>query len=272
MFSVLSWNVEHFKGGADRVKNVVKHIKDQNPDVFGLFEVEGADVLDLMENHFPDYDFNITDGPQAMEIIVAHRQGEFDQVVFTQKREFKAFNPDLRPGALLTLRTGSLFSSLLFLHTDSGTEAPDFGNRQEMFEKIVSLKKRIDHLAQDSNGRLIVLGDLNTMGLFYPTRKKAHLRVSADEEIKTLDETGSKIKMSILPKDFDQTFNNGKLISNLDHVLASDNLTFVQQGTTGNGEPAFVSVRGWRQLTGSARDKFINEISDHNSLFVEVKS
>jgi len=26
MFSVLSWNVEHFKGGTSRVKNVVKHI------------------------------------------------------------------------------------------------------------------------------------------------------------------------------------------------------------------------------------------------------
>jgi hypothetical protein len=82
MFSVLSWNVEHFKGGANRVKNVVEHIKGQNPDIFGLFEVEGANVLDLMENHFPDYDFNITDGPQTMETIVAHRQGKFDQIAF----------------------------------------------------------------------------------------------------------------------------------------------------------------------------------------------
>jgi hypothetical protein len=54
MFSILSWNVEHFKGGEERVKNVVKHIKDQNPDIFGIFEVEGADVLSFDANAVPE--------------------------------------------------------------------------------------------------------------------------------------------------------------------------------------------------------------------------
>jgi len=272
MFSVLSWNVEHFKGGANRVKSVVDHIREQDPDVFGLFEVEGADIVDLMKNHFPDYDFNITDGPQTMEIIVAHRQGKFDQVAFTQKREFKAFNPRLRPGALLTLRIGNVFYNILFLHTDSGTDAPDFGNRQEMFEKTVSLKKRIDKLAQSQSGRLIVLGDLNTMGLSYPTRRKAHRRVTAEEEIAALGTAGKKVSMSLLVKEFDLTFNNGKLTSDLDHVLAGDNLDFITQGSAEDGSSFKVNVRGWQQLSGNSRKRFIEEISDHCSLLVKVES
>jgi len=272
MFSVLSWNVEHFKGGEARTQKIADHIKNQNPDIFGILEVEKIDVLGLMQNHFPDYDFNITDGPQTMEIIVAHRRGIFDQVVFTQKREFDAFNPRLRPGALLSVRLESDFYNVLFLHTDSGTTAPDFGNRQEMFEKIESLKKAIDKISEESGGRLIVLGDLNTMGLSFPTRRKSDLRVSADQEIKALNDAGGKIGMSLLPKEFSQTFNNGTLLSDLDHVLASDNLTFTEQGATSNGNPFVVNVRGWQQLSGAARKKFIAEISDHCSLFVEINS
>lgn len=170
------------------------------------------------------------------------------------------------------MRDGTTFYNILFLHTDSGTRAPDFGNRQEMFEKISSLKKSIDKLSQNSGGRLIVLGDLNTMGLLYPTRRKAHRRVTEDEEIEALDSAGGKVAMSLLAKEFDVTYNNGKLTSNVDHVLASDNLTFVQKGTKDSGEPFYVSVRGWQQLAGNARKAFIDNISDHCSLLVEVQS
>jgi hypothetical protein len=271
MFSVLSWNVEHFKGGQSRVKNVVQHIKEQNPDVFGIFEVEGVDVLSLIRDHFPSYDFNITDGPQQMEMIVAHRQGKFDQVAFTQKREFKVFNPSLRPGALLTVRTGNMFTSILFLHTDSGTTAPDFGNRQEMFEKIARVKTRLDKISNSVDGRLIVLGDLNTMGLFFPSRKVVHRRITPEEEIAALDAAGDEFKLSVLRKNQSNTFNNGSLTSNLDHVMASDSINFLAQGVTADGDAAFVKVKGWVDLAGASRKKFINEISDHCSLFVEVK-
>lgn len=228
--------------------------------MFAILEVEGVNVPDLMQNRFPDYDFDITDGPQSMEIIVAHRRGKFDQAAFTQKREFKAFNPRLRPGALLTVRLGATFHNMLFLHTDSGTAAPDFGNRQEMFEKIESLKRSIDRLANDGEGRLLVMGDLNTMGLWFPTRRRSDLRVSAEDEITALGKESSKVGMSLIPKDADKTFNNGRFISDLDHVLASDNLSIA--------EP--VAVRGWNQLNGAAQKKFIKEVSDHSSLLITV--
>lgn len=126
-FSVLSWNVEHFKGGDVRTRKVADHIKSQNPDVFGLFEIEGANVQQLMQQHFPGYDFGITDGPETMEILVGWRRGYFNQAIFTQKREFNAGNPSLRPGALLSLRKGNTYFNVLFLHTDSGTDAAAFG-------------------------------------------------------------------------------------------------------------------------------------------------
>ena len=61
-FKLLSWNVEHFKAGDPaRIARVVKHVKAQRPDVFGLLEMEGANVRQLMEVEFPTYDFFIND-------------------------------------------------------------------------------------------------------------------------------------------------------------------------------------------------------------------
>jgi hypothetical protein len=85
-FSMLSWNVEHFKGGA-RTKDVVAHVKNHDPDVFGLLEMEGTNVLAVMQGEFPGYDFALTDGPQVQEILVGIRRGKFDQVGVSQKRE-----------------------------------------------------------------------------------------------------------------------------------------------------------------------------------------
>ena len=112
-YSFLSWNVEHFREGPDRLQRVVQHIRAQDPDVFGLLEVERIAVRDLMRNAFPTYTFGITDGPESMEILVGWRTAKFDQAIFTQKREFKAYNPRLRPGALLSVRIGQDFHNLL---------------------------------------------------------------------------------------------------------------------------------------------------------------
>ena len=76
--------------------------------------------------------------------------------------------------------------------------------------------------------------------------------------------------MGMLAKTEPLTFNNGNLQADLDHVLGSDTLSFTSQGVDTAGNPAFIAVRGWNQLTGSARQKFIDEISDHSSLFGEV--
>jgi len=270
-FSLLSWNVEEFKGSAPQLLKVSHHIKDLAPDVFGLFEVENVNIIELMTDQLPEYDYSLTDGPQIKEILIGVRRGKFEQSIFSQKRQFKAFNPFLRPGALLTLSLAGEFYNILFLHTDSGTEAPDFGNRNEMFEKIWSLKKALDKKAPEATGaRLIVLGDLNTMGLQFPTRRKSDIKVSEADEIRALKRFAKKRDMVLLSKEFAHTFDNGKVISDLDHILATDNITFGELGHTA-GKPFYVKVTGWQQLEGEARKEFIETISDHCSLYCEIR-
>lgn len=63
-FSLSSWTVEHFKNQADqRVARVVEFLKQQTPDVFALYEVEGKEVFDELTSRMTDYQFHITQGP-----------------------------------------------------------------------------------------------------------------------------------------------------------------------------------------------------------------
>ena len=60
VFSIASWNVEHFKEDPTRVDRVIDFVKAQNPDVFGLYEVEGATIFSFAGEqdaklHVPDY-------------------------------------------------------------------------------------------------------------------------------------------------------------------------------------------------------------------------
>jgi endonuclease/exonuclease/phosphatase family metal-dependent hydrolase len=270
-FSILCWNVEHFKASDQRVEKVADHIKQHDPDVFALLEVESLDVLDLMRHSFPEYNFSITDGPQRQEILAGYRRDKFGQVIFTQKREFKAFNPSLRPGALLTLLVGDRYYNLLFLHTDSGTNAPDFGNRTEMFEKIWKLKSALDKKPPGKDGRLVVMGDLNTMGLQYPKPDPRRPTVMPEAELNALSYLADKVNMQILTKEFDKTFNNGSLEADLDHVIASANLRFSPLGERPDGTKFFVRISGWQQLANAKRKDFIANISDHCALYVEVE-
>ncbi len=79
--SILSWNIEHFngKGGIDkknrqarlkRVDRVAGLLKDANPDVFGLSEVEGSIVYDAFVDKLSGYGFHITEGNQSQEILM----------------------------------------------------------------------------------------------------------------------------------------------------------------------------------------------------------
>ena len=91
-YSLLSWNVEHFKkvqgNHAQRLQRIVNTIKAEDPDVFALYEVEGKDVFGAMVTNFPSYSFHITEGPQVQEILVAVR-GDIT-AFFTQKITFTA--------------------------------------------------------------------------------------------------------------------------------------------------------------------------------------
>ncbi len=266
LFSVVSWNVEHFKGEVKkRVDDVTEQIKKLNPDVFALYEVEGKEVFGALTSKMPDYSFHITEGSQTQEILVAAKNNFTS--FFTQKLEFKSGNQYLRPGALLTLTIGTKNYTLLFLHTKSGTDPLGLGLRDDMFKRACSFRTVLDKNAVKKwDSKYLFLGDLNTMGMDYPYGKS----INAKTEIKKLAEKeAKKVKMRILKKDEPASWWNGSKSkippSNLDQVVASDNLKFKKYSG------AEVTVLGWpKESTTEKKDEWIKRYSDHGLLYFEI--
>lgn len=278
-FTFLSWNVRHFKGSKARLNDVDEFITKLDPDVFGLIEYQGkSSIRELMVDRFPEYDFVVTDSTGNLEVVVGHRRGKFDQVVWTQKRQFNDIKRVLRPGSLVSLRLGKEFYNLLFLHTDSGAKEKDYANRQKVFAKVWKLKKALGKRAASGKSNLIVLGDLNTMG-----KGKT---ISGASEIRKLEKAAKKNGLRMLSKDWDATWSQWgkgrrgperrKLkvselddldTSNLDHVIAANEVNFEPSGD--NGED--IHVKGWRQLSGSKKADFLWNMSDHCGIFGKVK-
>jgi len=284
-FRISSWNIKEFGKKPSspaalkrRVKAVAKHVKMQSPSIFGLMEIESVDILGLMDDEFPEFDFGFTEGQDGKdrnnkEILVGWRRNAFDQAVFSQKRQFRLYNPYLRPGALLSVKKGGTWYNVLFLHTDSGTEARDFGNRFEMFEKVWSLRNSLDKKVGNQRERLIVMGDYNTMGLNYPSRRVADKIVKEEKEIDSLGKFADKNSMRLLKKSHDVTWKKlgRSMTSDLDHVMVSDVLNIKNLGDReADGEEFSVAVNGWVDKGKSARDAFLRDLSDHCSLVIEV--
>ncbi|WOO39441.1 endonuclease/exonuclease/phosphatase family protein [Rubellicoccus peritrichatus] len=263
-FSVASWNVEHFQGKKERVKRVVKFLKDSSPDVFAIFEVKGKDVFAAMTAEFPGYSFHITEGPQTQEILVAAKSGLTP--FFTQKVEFKGGNPFLRPGALLTIQAKSKTYTLLFLHTKSLPDPKGFGLRDFMLEKAIDFNKILKKATGAQEPNYLFMGDLNTMGMNY---KFSKYDIPQTEEIARLDRFCKARGLRRLSKTFDETygnFNRSKpLTSDLDHVVASEHLQFRSL----DGKE--IKVSGWNDESTLAKKKaWTEKYSDHNMLYFEV--
>ncbi|MGZ8495755.1 MAG: hypothetical protein ACXWWP_07620, partial [Candidatus Binatia bacterium] len=90
---VASWNVEHFKDDPTRVDRVIDLVRAQNPDVFGLYEVEGATVFSALVDKMPNYTFQITEGVQTQEILVGISKPL--TAFITQKTEFRCSSAPL---------------------------------------------------------------------------------------------------------------------------------------------------------------------------------
>ena len=265
LFSVLSWNVEHFKGEVkERVDDVTSQIKNLNPDIFALYEVEGKEVFSSFTSAMPNYNFHITEGPQTQEILFGAKNN-FSSF-FTQKLEFKSGNQFLRPGLLLTVNIDSQIYSLLFLHTKSGTDPLGLGLRDDMFKRACTFRNVLEGNTKNWKTKYLFLGDLNTMGMEYPFGKA----ISAKTEIKKLaHKEAQKVKMRFLKKDEPASWWNGSkskiLPSNLDQVVASDNLKFKKYSG------AEVTVLGWpKESTSEKKDKWIKRYSDHGIIYFEV--
>jgi len=166
-FSVLVWNVQKFRGESQaRIDDVVDHIRAADPDIFGIIELEKpakAVARQLIVEEFTDYDFAITDSKRQIDFLIGWKINTFEQILFTQRRDFQERNINLRPGGLLSVRLPNeqAFHNVLFLHADSGKTLEEYKRRQAMFKKIWSLENLP---VQQGVARLVTLGDLNTMG------------------------------------------------------------------------------------------------------------
>ena len=188
--------------------------------------------------------------------------------MFTQRREFQAGQEILRQGALLSVKHSGEFYNILFLHTDSGRKRKDYTNRQTMFEKIGRLKYTLDQL-QTSNSRLIVIGDLNTMGRDEFGDQK---EVTDGLEIAQLNRDIGREEMQVLMKTQKVTnlWSGGE--SDLDHVLATGNISFKEQQESETAPVAQVRVYGWNQLgSKKEKEKFRKDVSDHSLIYCEVE-
>ncbi|MFM9963133.1 MAG: endonuclease/exonuclease/phosphatase family protein [Planctomycetaceae bacterium] len=272
VFSVASWNVEHFKDDPTRVERVVDLLAKQNPDVFGLYEVEGATVFSALVDKMPNYTFQITEGAETQEILVGVKKTL--TAFITQKTEFRSGTTHMRPGQLVTITKNGKNYALLFLHLASGTDPRGMGLRDDMLERALDFRKTLDN-AEGGAGkaRYLFLGDLNTMGMKYLFDRS----ILAEIELKKLDKFASKptIAMRRLPKTHDATWFNGSTSSippsNLDHVFASSNLSFKKFPRPVTAEPVEVDVRGWvNEPTDAKKDDWIGKFSDHSLLYFEI--
>lgn len=271
IFSVASWNVEHFEGEQSRVQRVVNFLDAQSPDVFALFEVEGKTVFDALVSTMPNYTFQITEGDQTQEILVGVRKTI--TAFITQKVEFRSGTTHMRPGQLVTVTKANKNYAILFLHVASGTNPRGMGLRDDMLERAFEFRKVLDKAeGGEGKARYLFLGDLNTMGMVYPFERS----IVAEFELRKADKYAarSRIKMRRLTKTHDATWSNGSQSSippsNLDHVFASTNLNF-KSFPRFDGGTADVSVRGWvNESTDAKKDEWIGRFSDHSLLFCEV--
>ena len=272
-FSVMFWNVRNFgkaeNPSQERIKKVADHITDLNPDLFCLCEIWNKDALRLLlTDKLSDYDFAITDGEGDIELLTGWKRGTFQQVLFTQRHRFQEDNQNLRPGALTSIKFNDVFFNFLFLHTKAKADSRAYNYRQAMFRKIWSLKKRLDTLSEgEGTARFVVMGDLNTAG------RRGRNTISAEQELKTLIEDAEDNGMRMLPKTHENTWRgrlrNRMTESNLDHVLATGNVSF---HSFHDSEKQEVLVSGWNGLEKQERDEFIKYLSDHSALFCKVIS
>lgn len=272
----MSWNVKHFKkkpserADAERVERVVTLLKQENPDVFALYEVTGKDVFVELIKNFPSYTFQITEGPQTQEILLGVRNTI--SCFITQRVEFKAGTTHMRPGSLATFTVDGINYILLFLHLASSTKPRGMGLRDDMLYKAVKFRHVLDKATGGRHtANYVFLGDLNTMGMEYPFEKD----IEAQKELDKWDErAGRYYGMYRLEKSHNVTWRSEGAsdypAANLDHVYAAKHLKF-KLFKNAKGENVEVDVRGWvTEPSDSDKDAWIEKYSDHSLLYFEL--
>ncbi len=210
----------------------------------------------------PEYSFCVTEGAETQEILVGIHASCTGFI--TQRTEFKAGHPGLRPGVLATVVVGENVFPLLFLHLKSISDPRGFGLRDYMLREALSLRKYLDAAAWGESS-YIFCGDLNTMGLDYPCT--AH-DITPQSELGELSRWAAHYtkRMRLLSKIRPYTWLPNERSrfqpQDLDHVVAASYLRFIQF------KGADVDVRGWAE--SDTPFDWAERYSDHALLYFEV--
>jgi len=277
-FSVCSWNVEFFGSrrpgeSHTQVSNRIDDVfgllarPDIQADIFAIYEVNGSQVFQKVIDAFPDYSWQITEGPGTQQILVGFRIPAF----VTQRVEFsRGFTGPLRPGVLVTVSHQEQVYPMLFLHLKAADAAIDFGVRSYQHDKVRSLRKSLDGAAASKRANFIVAGDLNNVGMDLTFSGRD---ISIDEEIARLRKMYESRydDLVLLRKSASATFWNGPGSSDppsdIDHVVAASR---IHMAALSNGEA--VEVKGWPELgTDDEKATWIRRYSDHALLRFTVE-
>ncbi|MEE4277882.1 MAG: endonuclease/exonuclease/phosphatase family protein [Halieaceae bacterium] len=269
ILSFASWNVEHFHGRPERVARVVDLLAETRPDIFALYEVKGKDVYEDLKRAMPGHNFVITErtDSSSMEILVGVRKSL--SVFITQRDEFRSRLPTMRPGIFATVTKADVEYCFLFLHLKSFDDPRSWGLRDDMFHHVARLKRALDRRG-DAEPNLLVLGDLNTMGLSAAYNDVSD--IDGKQELAFVANRMRRANMRRLPPSHELSWWNGSDNyapgSSLDHVFASEHMRF-RSFRSG----AEIKVVGWPdEPTDEAKRAWIEAYSDHALLYGEIVS
>lgn len=277
-FSVCSWNVEFFGSRrpgethaqvATRIDDVFDLLASAEikSDVFAIYEVNGGQVFDKVSAAFPEYSWQITEGPGTQQILVGFRIPAF----VTQRIEFsRGFTGPLRPGVLVTVHDQGQVYPMLFLHLKAADAAIDFGVRSYQHDKVRSLRKSLDAAAATDRANFIMAGDLNNVGMNLSFSRRDITISEEIDRVKHMYESRYD-ELVLLQKNADATFWNGPGSSDppsdIDHVVAASRVNMATLAEGGS-----VAVKGWPELaTDDEKAAWIRRFSDHALLRFTVE-
>jgi hypothetical protein len=275
-FSVMFWNVERYRGGGEQMALLHEDITAADPDILCLCGItDKGSLRHLIREQLHGYDISVTDDYGRVELATAWRRGKFDQVIFTQRREFGSDESQLRPGSLVSVLVDGTEYHTLFLYTDGGTSYRDYQDRLDTYDKVWDLKTSLDEISSAPDGaRLLVMGDMETVG---KRRQGRYPAVESETEIEDLADQARSVGMRMLSKTHDATTievpggDRPPVLMNLDHALATPNISFGILGGQTGVRSAEVRVSGWTRLDDRTRDTYVDSISKHAPIYCEIE-
>lgn len=175
----------------------------------------------------------------------------------------------MRPSVLVTINDAESPLNILFVHPKSFTLPKDFGQRDDFFRRVFDLKTVLDKKV-GGDARFIVCGDMNTMGMSYLERDL----IKIEDEIHHISTEAGNIGLLFKEKNSHGTWASKyrpNRNADLDHVLASDSVEFIQHQTD-SGRSFEIKVSGWTDFPAKSPEyaDFIDRVSDHCFLSFEV--